>query len=304
MALPSRPFLVTGASGFLGEHLVRLLARRGSDVVGTYLNHPTDIAGARMVPLDLSDVGAVRRLIRDLCPAAVFHCAAMTDAGACERDPAAARMSIVEATECLAGAVRDLAPQTPTVAVSTDLVFDGEAAPYREEDAAKPLGAYGSLKLQAERSVLDLPLGSVVRAALLFGPPTTNKGGFLAWMTGAILRGEPLTLFEDEVRTPVHVHDAADAMVALAAGGHRGLFHAGGPERLNRLEMGRILCRVAGTGEKLLVPARLAGSNFAAPRPRDVSMVSERLRAAVGFAPRTLEQGLREILKTSIHESP
>jgi len=298
MNLASAPILVTGASGFLGEHLVRVLAARGADVVGTYLNHPIDIAGARTVPVDLADGPAVERLIRDLRPGAVFHCAALTDAAACERDPAAAEAAIVDATARLAGALGRLAPGTPMVAVSTDLVFDGEGAPYAEEDEAKPLGVYGSLKLRAERPVLDLPLGSVVRTALLFGPPGTCKGGFLAWMIGAILRDERLTLFEDEVRTPVHVRDVVDAMLALAMGGRRGLFHAGGPERLSRMEMGRILCRVAGRDEKALVSVRLAESKYPAPRPRDVSLVSEKLREATGFAPRTFEQGLREILGT------
>ncbi len=288
--------LVTGASGFLGEHLVRLLVADGCEVAGTSFTRSTAIAGARIVPVDLRDRAAAERLVRDVRPAAIFHCAAITDAGLCEREPESARAGILDSTANLVAAVEAFHPGIPFVAVSTDLVFDGENAPYSESAEAKPLSLYGSLKYRAESPVLGLARGIVLRAALMFGPPTTHKGGFLSWMINAVATGQPLPLFEDEVRTPVDGRDVARAMVALATTAEaHGVFHAGGPERLSRMEMGRILCRVLGTGENLLVPTRLADSNYPAPRPRDVSLDSGRLRKAVGFGPRTLEAGLREL---------
>ncbi len=292
--------LVTGASGFLGEHLVRLLVGSGYQVAGTSFTRGVTIEGARIVPVDLRDFTATERLVRDVRPAAIFHCAALTDAAFCEREPESARAGILDATKNLASIARDFDPGISFISVSTDLVFGGEDAPYTQDAEAKPLSIYGSLKLQAESPVLSLARGCVVRTALLFGPPSTHKGGFLSWMINSIAADQPLTLFKDEVRTPVDCRDVAHAMVFLAQEGEAGRWHAGGPERLTRMEMGRILCRMLERGENLLVPARLADSNYAAPRPRDVSLASQRLWERVGVHPRTLETTLKELIsKTS-----
>ncbi len=83
------PVLVTGASGFLGEHLAWRLAAVGNIVVGTNHHNPVRIFRADVIPIDLVDAASVLRLFRDLRPVAMFHCAALTDMNACERDPAA-----------------------------------------------------------------------------------------------------------------------------------------------------------------------------------------------------------------------
>src|SRR5437588_830499 len=56
------------------------------------------------------------------------------------------------------------------VLVSTDLVFDGERPPYREEDPAVPSSVYGRTKLEAEAAVRAMSSGVVARLSLLYGP--------------------------------------------------------------------------------------------------------------------------------------
>lgn len=291
----SSPILVTGASGFLGEHLVRHLVSTGCGVVGTCMSRQIDIPGATVVPVDLCDAGSVSRLVRDLRPGTVFHCAAITDAAQCQRDPAAARAAIVDATAHLACAVREFVPGAWLCGMSTDQVFDGESAPYAEHDEAKPISVYGSLKLEAEGRILEVDGGCVVRPTLMYGPPATHKGSFLAWMVTTLAQGRNLELFEDEVRTPVFVEDLCEALAGLGRTRAVGLWHAGGADRISRLGMGVEACRVFGLDEKLLVSRRLAESNYAAPRPRDVSLDSRRLWSALGLSPRGFADGLKRI---------
>ncbi len=288
------PVLVTGASGFLGEHLARLLAGAGNIVVGTNHHNPVAIPRVDTIPVDLLDAGPMARLFRDLQPAAVFHCAALTDLNACEQDPEAAQAINVEGTRNLCEAAARHVPQSRLVYVSTDLAFDGEHAPYREEDATSPLGVYGRTKVEGEGVVLDHPGGVVVRAPLIHGPPGTHSGGFLKWMEECVRTGREMTLFSDEARSPVHVEDLCVGLAfAARATEARRVWHAAGPDSLSRVEMGRILCETRGRDTSIIRERTRADAGIAHLRPRDVTLDSRRLWEACGRSPRSFREGLR-----------
>lgn len=112
--------------------------------------------------LDLTDEQAVSRRFAAERPDGVIHCAAMSRSPACEREPVLARRANVEATRHLAR----LFEGRPMVFLSTDLVFDGTRAPYREDARTGPLSAYARTKAEAEGLVLEDPAHLVVRTSL------------------------------------------------------------------------------------------------------------------------------------------
>ena len=123
--------------------------------------------------------------------------------------------------------------------LSTDLVFDGErGAPYREEDEARPVSAYGQAKLEAE-GLVD---GLVVRTSLLYGKAEPGPQERLALDPGA-------TFYEDEIRCPTRVDELASALLELTAMELKGVLHVAGPEALSRLEFARRLGAVDPRGE-------------------------------------------------------
>lgn len=294
---PEHRFLVTGATGYVGESLLRSLSVEapGASVLG--LGWTRELRGVEVVRLDLRDAGAVQKLLRDFRPTAVFHCAAATEVAECERDPQAARGHVVEAARHLLAGLRAEVPDATVAALSTDVVFDGERGMYREEDEARPLSVYGRLKLESERLVLGHPPGLVLRASLIYGRRGTHKGTFLAWMVDTLAGGRSLTLFEDELRTPVFVEDLCRAMIAMVRRRQRGLWHAGGPERLSRVEIGRVVCRAFSFDESLIRAVRLADSTYPAPRPRDVSLDSSRLWSSLGWGPRRFEDVVQSLAR-------
>lgn len=279
--LDARPLLVTGVGGFLGEHLSRYFLDSEWRVAGTYHSMPPALAGVEAFPFDMMDGSAWRRLLRDMRPAAIVHCAAQTSVPWCEEHPAEAGAANLEAVKTLCGIVGEHAPETPVVFFSTDLVFDGEHAPYGEGDGAKPLNVYGSLKSAAEEPVLALPRGTVIRPSLIYGPPASRRGSFLRWMVDTMRDGRPVDLFEDEFRTPVYVEDVAAAVELVllvdpeqTAGK---VFHAGGAERLSRTRMGQMVCEVFDVPYKLVRSALRGDAPGGHLRPRDVSLRSQRL---------------------------
>ncbi len=297
--MTTRPVLVTGASGFAGWHLARALSRQHI-VVGTFHTRPIEIAGVHTVGIDLADARRVSVLLDELDPRLVIHAAALTDANACERDPDAATRANETATRVLVDGVDTRVPDAPFVYFSTDLVYPGDRAFSRETDPTGPVMHYGRTKLAGERvAAARRGAAAILRSALLYGPPSPFKSGVTGWMRERIDSGEPLALFVDEYRTPVHIADVIAVVEALIArpwaSDERLLLNLGGSERLSRFAMGEILARALGRPTDGLRPSRLADSTLAAPRPADVSMDTTRAAALAGRRLLSFQDGVKHL---------
>lgn len=285
--------LITGASGQLGAYLLREL--RGSAGVTAWGGaRPGERFGVPWQPVDLSDPDAVNDAFRRARPDAVLHAAALARVADCFRDPKYAYKVNVAGTATLASLASEA--EARLVLVSTDLVFDGERAPYREEDAAGPGSVYGQTKLAAESVVRGLRRGVAARVGLLYGPGLAGRPSFFDDQVTALRAGRPLTLFADEWRTPLDLASAARALLALTRSAVTGVLHLGGSERLTRLEMGRRLARFLGVGGENIVPTERAQAPAPEPRPRDVSLDSSRWRALFpALTPPSWDDSLRDL---------
>ncbi|HQY62203.1 MAG: SDR family oxidoreductase [Myxococcales bacterium] len=265
--------LVTGASGFLGAWVARALSTRGVPHAG-WRGARGGPSGTAFDSVNLLDEEATRAAFDRVAPSCVIHCAAEASLGPCAADPERARALNAAVPERLATLAH--ARGARFVQVSTDMVFDGEHAPYTERDAARPTTAYGRSKLEGERRVLSACPGAlVVRVPTLHGEGLTERVSFTTATRAALLAGREVRLFDDEFRTPLEVGAAARRLVSLAGSALSGIVHAPGPARLSRLELVRVLCRELGASEALLVPvSRL--SLPGEPRPRDLSLASVR----------------------------
>jgi dTDP-4-dehydrorhamnose reductase len=274
--------LLTGASGQLGAYLLRQLRADGGEVVAWSGHDAGERFGTRLLPVDLADPDAVAAAFRAARPDVVLHAGAMARVAGCHRDPALARRVNTEATALLAELAA--AAGGGLVFVSTDMVFDGERAPYREEDESAPLSVYGRTKADAEGAVRAAG-GLVVRVSLLYGPGLSGRPSFFDEQTAALRSGRPLTLFEDEWRTPLALPAAAQALVGLTRSGVTGTLHVGGPERLSRLEMGLRLAEALGVPPTAVMAGKRDAAPGAESRPRDLSLDSTRWRGLFPHAP-------------------
>lgn len=292
--------LITGASGYLGRCLVPHFANIGAPYLylGTWFRQPVE-QHYWMAPIqmDLGDPAAVDEALSHIQPTHVVHAAAATNANWCEENPGEARRAILGGTANLVESLNRHAAAARLVMISTDLVFDGEAAPYDEGSPAKPAGVYGSLKNAAEQVVLGFSGGVVLRSSLIYGPPAGPRGTFLGWMHGRLSAGQALTLFEDEWRTPVFIDDLCEAIRILLAGDSAavdgGIFHAGGGESMTRVEIGQAFAHGFDLDPRLIAPSRRGDVPSAAPRPRDVSLTCARL-LALGWRQTPFTNGIQQ----------
>jgi dTDP-4-dehydrorhamnose reductase len=285
--------LVTGASGQLGSYLLWAARKQGLPVTawsGTRTGH---LIGIPLQPVDLTNRDAVASAFRATRPTAVIHAAARSLVAQCHADPEGAWQINVEGSRLLAELSAEVGPRF--LHVSTDMVFDGEHAPYREESPVSPLSVYGRSKAEAEQAVLAHG-GRVVRISLLWGPSLGGRASFFDTQLIALRQGQPCRLFSDEWRTPLALSTAAEALLSLACADFTGVLHLGGPERMSRLEMGQRLADVLGYDSSCIVPTLRAVTSSPEPRPRDLSLDSSRLRALAPYIPwPVFEDALKEM---------
>jgi dTDP-4-dehydrorhamnose reductase len=288
-------WLITGAGGQLGSVLLRELVKRGTAALGVVSpTGPAPQHGAYQ-RLDLTDLGAVRAFVAHVRPHAVLHAAAVSRVAEAHAHPERARQVNAFVTRELV----ELCEATGArfVYVSTDMVFDGARAPYREDSPAAPLSAYGQSKRLGEILALERPHALVARLPLLYGFPDVVRSCTFADQVAALRRGQKLALFHDEHRTPLWLEDAATALIRVADSDVSGVLHLGGPERLSRLEMGRALATALGADSALLESVSRSASSAPEPRPADLSLDSSAYVARFGVGPgRCLREALPVLL--------
>ncbi len=289
-----RDFLVTGAGGQLGSVLMRRLSRAGRSALGlTSLTGPRPDHGETQ-PVDLLDADGLAAVVRTTQPACIVHAAAMTVVGACFDRPADAERINVDVTRQLAELASEWNGRL--VFVSTDLVFDGQQGSYDESAEARPTTMYGRTKFAAERVVLGFSGGAVVRLPLMYGLPAAPRSTTFLTQLAALKSGAPLKLFRDEFRSPIWLEDAAAALQSVADAAFAGPIHAGGPQRLSRLEMGRIAAAGLGLSGASIVETSQRDLPATEPRPADVSLRSERFAETFGEpAGRRMAEAMIEI---------
>ena len=284
---PSRPILITGATGTLGQAFARICGKRG---LAYHL--------LSRAQLDISDGDSVTAALDLYEPWALINAAgyvrvddAEAEAGLCYREN-------VTGSTCLAAecANREL----PLVTFSSDLVFDGlKGAPYVESDPTSPLNVYGMSKAAAEEQVLEvLPSALVIRSSAFFGP--WDSYNFVRSVLQELSNGRAVHAASDISVSPTYVPDLVDTALDLLIDGEKGIWHLASPAVVTWAEFAQLVADKAGYERARVHPRSAASLNFVAPRPSFTALSSERGR----FMP-SLEDSLdRFFVDRSWHERP
>jgi len=294
-----RKLLVTGAHGFVAGSV---LSQAGPDWQVHAVSRGAAQAGRdnwQWHSCDPLAPGELARLFREVGPQAVIHTAAIADIDVCQAQPELARAVNIEYTRALATLCAETGARL--VFCSTDTVFDGEHAPYSEDAPPGPVNFYAATKVEAEQLVSGLGAqGAIARLSLVVGLPVLGAGNsFLAKTIASLKQGRTVAFSGYEVRTPVDVITLGRALLELAAGSQRGIFHLAGLSRVSRFEMAQSIARRFGFPQDLIKDQGPVTTPGRAPRPRDVSLDNRKTRAQLKTPLRTLDEGLSLILETA-----
>ncbi len=270
--------LLTGASGYLGAAMLNLA--REWQVYPTYFSRP--VAHPNALRLDVREAEAVESTLRTLQPEAIVHTA-------CSNGSAEQVQAIVPGARHLARAAHRL--HIRLVHLSSDIVFDGEQAPYADDARPQPLHEYGRAKAEAETIVAELcPAAAIVRPSLIWGLEPLDR--VTRWLVDGAQRGERVVLFTDEFRSPVHVADLSAALLELAARPEiAGPMNFGGPQALSRWEFGmKLLAALHIEPGPNVVANTVADSGLV--RARNVTMISARAKELLKTRLRGVDEAL------------
>ena len=287
--------MLTGAGGFLGSRLL------------SFYGEKNEVWAPAHGGLDLTDGGAVSRGVRGFRPDAVVHCAAVSDVGACERNPALSLAVNVEGTKNLAAACGSGSPSDGPrlIFCSSDQVyFDGPGEEktgmnqfaHCEKEILHPVPVYGQHKLLAERACRNLcPNSVILRLSWMYGELTQKERDEGRQNLGEIVRRmvrEDVEWFFSDADYR-GVTDAWEAVgyVEAAFSLPPGIYNFGSPNTLSLYETVRAVLRPLGK-EKLARPAE-------GNRPRNLCMDPGKARAH-GIRFRDTAQGLSDFLKAGI----
>jgi dTDP-4-dehydrorhamnose reductase len=216
--------LVTGANGQLGSEM-RLVAAESKD---RYIfTDVVELPGVETVKLDITDLEAVRAIVKENDVKAIVNCAAYTNVDKAEEDQEFCALLNAKAPENLAVAMKEV--DGLLVHVSTDYVFGGDPynTPCREDQKGTPTGVYGLTKLQGEQAIEASGCHHVIiRTAWLYSEFGKN---FVKTMLMLTSTKPQLSVVFDQTGTPTYALDLAEAIYDIVENrkyeGNDGVYH-------------------------------------------------------------------------------
>lgn len=310
----NRTAFVTGATGFVGAHIVRFLVERGARVVCLQRDavraNSLDVFDLRrqvtVIQGAVEDYELMARILNEYETDAVFHLAAQALVGAANRSPLSTFESNIRGTYCLLEACRVSETVKRIVVASSDKAYGShKTLPYEEDYPLQGLFPYDVSKsctdliAQTFAHSYDLPV-AITRSANIYGPGDMNLSRIIPGTIMSVLQNERPIIRSDgtPVRDFIYADDIAEAYLLLAeniAEAKGEAFNFGSGEPVQMLELVTKIVRLMGK-ETELAPVVMLKTKI--EREIDAQyLASEKIFKKFGWKPATdLETGLTKTI--------
>jgi dTDP-4-dehydrorhamnose reductase len=295
--------LVTGGNGQLGNEM-RQVAQNSTD---HYLF--TDVVapeGVETTLLDITDLEAVRALVKKENISCIINCAAYTKVDKAETDEAFCEKLNADPPENLAKAMKEVGGLL--VHISTDYVFGGDPynTPCREEQKGTPTGVYGKTKLLGEQKIQATGVDYLIfRTAWLYSEYGKN---FCKTMLNLTATKPALKVVFDQAGTPTYAYDLALAIYTIVNErkyeGNTGIYHYSNEGAVSWYDFAKAVCELSGNSCDIQ-PCHTAEFPSKARRPRfsvlDKTKVKETFGITVPYWRDSLEDCIARMEGGGLH---
>lgn len=280
--------LVTGGTGFVGSHVVEVLAQRGMQpVIATRAPLEKNFQW-EWVEVDYLNKDSVDTAVETVD--AVVHSAILNDFDIMQNNRRYAYDSYVVSTQNLSNAASD----KPFVFISTDWVMDGTGHMVPEDEPPNPINIYGVLKAFGEMVVKDRKhLGSIARVGGILGKHRLAEQGpraqdcgfgfFVTSMVEQLSQGKEFTVWVDDnvnmVASPSHATEIGAIVHRMIDREVEGTFHLMANESIGRMELALLAAEIFELDPQLITTGPVPPEGvFPAAVPRDTSLDSTQTR--------------------------
>lgn len=205
--------LVTGAKGMLGQDLCPILENEGYDVVRTDVDN-----------LDITNYEMAEKVLTEIKPEYIIHCAAYTNVDKAEEDLDTARLINSKGTENIAKICGK--NDITIIYISTDYVFAGDGTkPYLPSDKTAPLNNYGLTKWEGEEAIRKYcKKYYIARTSWLYGHYGKN---FVETMISLANKPE-LKVVDDQIGCPTWTVELSNGIIKLLKNKEYNTYHVCG----------------------------------------------------------------------------
>ncbi len=284
---------VTGSNGLLGQAVIRRFSQTlpiaGCDLQATsYLG---DRYPYNYFKVDISNRNELEPVVTAQRPDIIINTAAYTDVDRSEDEKELCWLRNVHGLEVLIDSIRSFSPLL--IQISTDYIFNGKEAPYRENDPTQPLGYYGHTKYMAERLVKSCKMEYIIaRSMILYGHGLRIRPNFALWVINQLKTGKPIQVVTDQIGNPTFIDELAEALYRLVQHEEYGVFHIAGQEICSRYDFA---CRIADVFEldkSLIRSVTTADLKQKALRPMNSAFILDKLFNTLDWLPAKINESL------------
>lgn len=293
--------LVTGANGLLGQKLVSLLQEKGNiHVIATARGKSAQaITRGEFHSLDVTDKSRVEKLVAETKPDVIIHTAAMTQVDDCETKREECILNNVTAVEHLVAACQS--HHVHLVHVSTDFIFDGSNGPLDETAVPNPVNFYGESKLAAEKAIQASGISwSILRTVLVYGVTNDmSRSNIVLWVKKSLEEKKPISVVNDQWRTPTLAEDLAQGCYLAAIKKARGVFNISGKDFMSPFDIAVQTAGFFNLDAALIRATDSATFRQPARRPMKTGFIIDKAKKELGYEPHSFLEGL-EVLSRQI----
>jgi dTDP-4-dehydrorhamnose reductase len=251
-----------------------------------------DQTGYTFYQLDIENRENVDEVIDEVKPHHIIHTAAMTQVDDCELNHAACDRANVDAVQYMVDAAER--NNCHFVHISTDFIFNGQEGPYDEEGIADPLSYYGNAKWKGELIVQKSKLKwAILRTVLVYGiVDNMSRSNIVLWAKGALEKGEPINVVDDQFRSPTLAEDLADGCILAVDKQATGIYNISGKDQLSIIDLVRTVADYYGLDKSLINPVSSKTLNQPAKRPPVTGFLLDKARRELGYNPHSFTEGI------------
>jgi dTDP-4-dehydrorhamnose reductase len=289
--------LVTGANGQLGNEM--RIVTRGSKHKYIFTD-VVPVEGLETTILDITEIEAIRTIVRENDVKAIVNCAAYTNVDAAETNQELAELLNAKAPENLAIAMKEVGGLL--VHISTDYVFGKEPynTPCREDQKGTPTGVYGLTKLHGEQNIIASGCNYIIiRTAWLYSEFGKN---FVKTMLNLTSTKPELKVVFDQVGTPTYAYDLAQAIITILAVPKTGIYHFSNEGVCSWFDFTKMIAEFSGQTNCNIQPCH--SEEFPSPVKRpsfsvlDKTKIKETFNIQIPYWTDSLKKCITNILKT------